>query len=61
MTITAPGTFTWLPARGDSTDVRPVPVPHDMEYAYCGHALSVPLGCGDGCYCGPQIMSGSAA
>jgi len=38
-----------------------VPVPHDMEYAYCGHALHVPVGCGDGCYCGPQIMSGRAA
>ena len=61
MSITAPRTFAWLPAQVDTTDFRPLPVPHDMACAYCGHALHVPLGCGDGCACGPQIMPGTAA
>lgn len=59
MTITAPRPFTWLPAGGDSTGVRPAPIPRDMQYAYCGNALHVALDCGD--YCGPQVMPGSAA
>jgi hypothetical protein len=61
MTSTAPRTFTWHRAQVDAIDLRPVPVPHDMACAYCGHALHVPLSCGDRCACGPQIMPGTTA